>query len=370
MDTYQRKNSYLIVGAGCMGASTALHLKQLLPLSSVTLVDRARFPNPAAAAHDLNKVVRTDYDELFYMKLALEAMDMWKTDPLFSLHYHETGVMWADSDEMSKTVMENYRSLGIEPAAEILDPEKARARWGGIFRDTEFPGLKQALYNPIGGWADAEPALRGVIQKAVDLGGRYVADGVRKVLFSDGGMCIGVQTITGTTLLADRVTLCTGAHTAQILADSAPDRPEMQVGDRMTAAAATMTLFRVPEDQMHKYSSAPVIINTLAQVQGTLSHRCQTRGIILSRRTGESIPPGSRGLCKCTYEESFTNKIVHKGSGQVISVPPEPSSQNTWSQDVPSGLKAETAKVSQLLYGQWIENLEPVQHRMCWLVYF
>ena len=230
MEPDRRNNSYLIVGAGCFGASTALHLKQLLPLSNVILVDRTPFPNPAAAAHDLNKVVRTDYDERFYMELALEAMNMWKTDALFSKHYHETGIVWAGEEKMSNKIMRNYQSLGVNPGAVILDPEDAKTRWKGILRDTDWKGLKQALYNPNAGWSDAEPALRDVIQKSVDIGVQYISDGVRKVLLHDDGVCVGVQTTSGEIIMSDHVVLCTGAHTAQILADSAPNKPEIHVG--------------------------------------------------------------------------------------------------------------------------------------------
>jgi hypothetical protein len=37
----------------------------------------------------------------------------------------------------------------------------------------------------------------------------------------------------------------------------------------MTAAAAIMTLYKMPEEELSKYESAPVVINTLKHVQGT-----------------------------------------------------------------------------------------------------
>ena len=271
METTPREPSYLIVGAGCMGASTALHLKQQFPQSNVTLIDRTPFPNPSAAAHDLNKVIRTDYDEIFYMKLALEAMHAWKTDSLLSKHYHETGIVWAGPEKMSDGIIKNYKTLGVNNPAEILEPETARTRWGGILRDTEWTGLKQVLYNPHAGWGDAEQALRDVIQKAVDLGVKYVAEGALKVLLHSDGTCVGVQTQTGNIIKADRTILCTGANTAQLLADSAPEKPELQVDRRLVAAAAIMCLYKVPESEVPKYESAPIIINVLDHTQGKIT---------------------------------------------------------------------------------------------------
>jgi len=62
------QQSYLIVGAGVFGASTALYLRQSDPSAIVTLLDQTSFPNPSAASHDLNKIIRADYDDIFYMK--------------------------------------------------------------------------------------------------------------------------------------------------------------------------------------------------------------------------------------------------------------------------------------------------------------
>ena len=49
--------SYLVVGAGVFGASTALHLSRQKPEAKITLLDRLPFPDPIAASHDINKVV-------------------------------------------------------------------------------------------------------------------------------------------------------------------------------------------------------------------------------------------------------------------------------------------------------------------------
>jgi sarcosine oxidase/L-pipecolate oxidase len=80
----------------------------------------------------------------------------------------------------------------------------------------------------------------------------------------------------------------------------------------------------------------------------------------------ESIPPGTKGLCKCTHELSFTNYTYHEASNQKISVPPKVASRKTWSHDLPEGLKEETQEVGKKLYGSWIEGMEPETYRMCW----
>lgn len=61
----------IIVGGGAWGLSTALHMSQS-GYSDITVFERAeRIPSPYSAAWDLNKIVRAEYEDPFYTKLAL-----------------------------------------------------------------------------------------------------------------------------------------------------------------------------------------------------------------------------------------------------------------------------------------------------------
>lgn len=128
------ETTYLIVGGGIFGASAAYHLKQALPASTVVLVDRASVPCESAASHDLNKIVRADYDDLFYMRLALEAMEAWREDKVYSPYYHETGILIADNIGWGTGCLENYKKLAISNDAVMLDVEEARQRFPALAR--------------------------------------------------------------------------------------------------------------------------------------------------------------------------------------------------------------------------------------------
>ena len=151
----------------------------------------------------------------------------------------------------------------------MLDPDVAQARFGGIFRDADWKEVQKCTWNPQAGWGEAEKALRSVIQAAVDLGVKYVTATVSKISFDTSGACLGAQTTDGQVLMADHTVLCTGAHTAQLIADSAPDRPELQVSGRLVAAAAVMGAFRVPENQMNKFQDAPILVNFMGDYPGS-----------------------------------------------------------------------------------------------------
>ncbi len=67
------QQSYLIVSAGIFGASTALHLRAAEPEAHITLLDRTPYPCLYGASHDINKIVRENYPDEFYMRLGSEA---------------------------------------------------------------------------------------------------------------------------------------------------------------------------------------------------------------------------------------------------------------------------------------------------------
>lgn len=61
----------IIVGGGAWGLSTALHMTND-GYSNITIYERAeQIPSPYSAAWDINKIVRAEYEDPFYTKLAL-----------------------------------------------------------------------------------------------------------------------------------------------------------------------------------------------------------------------------------------------------------------------------------------------------------
>jgi sarcosine oxidase / L-pipecolate oxidase len=167
--TQPQDRNYLILGAGCFGASTAWYIKRTWPSANVILVDRTDFPCQSAAGYDLNKIIRAEYEDPVYMKLALEAQSLWRTDSILKPYYHETGILFAAIAAPGITIINNYKALTGSSPAELINPQDARERFGDIFRDAEWPKVESCIWNPSAGWGEAENALRSVIQAAVDL---------------------------------------------------------------------------------------------------------------------------------------------------------------------------------------------------------
>lgn len=260
---------YLIIGAGVFGASTALHLSQQEASASIILIDRSPFPCPFGASHDINKIIRADYSDKFYCKLALEAQRSWREDPIFRPYYHQAGMVIVDDTGLGGRVIENHKQLGERCAAQIFGPGELKRRFAGIYHDMDLHGVKEIFFNPLSGWAEATSALTKVIEVAVERSVRYVTASVLRLVFDERGACIGVRATDGTVVHASKVILCTGAGTAKLLADSAPSRPDLWVKDRLIAAGVCTAAVKLTEAQVQRFKDVPVLVHEVSNVLGT-----------------------------------------------------------------------------------------------------
>ena len=236
--------SYLIVGSGVFGASTALALIRKYPDSSITLIDRDAYDAPirVAASWDWNKVVRADYRDIVYTKLALEAQHLWRTDHIWKPFYHESGVVWISSTSFAEQVQKNFAELGVKADLHTYPVEQARVLFEKLFADADYTSVNDVLVNKTSGWAEAKEALQSTIKAAVALGVKYITAEVTAIKFDETRprrRCWGIETAEGETIVADRIVLCTGAFTPKLLVDSAPECTDIHAGERIIAAGVT-----------------------------------------------------------------------------------------------------------------------------------
>lgn len=253
--------SYIIVGAGVFGVSTAYHLIRKYPNASVTIVDRDAFDasSRVAASWDWNKVIRADYDDIIYCKLALEAQDIFKDDPLYQPYFHETGIFWMCRSDYATQVIDNYKKLGRKADLQAVPVAEARKLYGGLFEDADYKDVKEVLINKTSGWANAGEALIAVTRKCIELGVNYVVGETETLKFS-GGRCTGIKTKQGDVLTASHVVLCTGAFTAKLLEQSAKasGNPNISSGDRIIAGGITTGMTTLDDKSYERFQNMPV----------------------------------------------------------------------------------------------------------------
>jgi sarcosine oxidase/L-pipecolate oxidase len=274
------QESYIIVGSGVFGTGAALELARCKPNATITLIDQCLSPNPAGASSDLNKIIRADYRDSMYARLAVEAMKHWRSDPLLSPHFHQTGMLFAESEGKGPASLRNLQNLGAADGARLMTVDEARGQFPAL-EGANWNGVKTAYHNPGSGWADADPALKAFVDEAAALGVRLheavvssLVLRLRNTEFGPRWQCNGVVIGDGTELWADKVVLCTGAATAKLLADSAPGEPTLQANGRLVAAAALQCSVRVHPGRRSRCRNTPVFANLMSHTCGTYFCPC------------------------------------------------------------------------------------------------
>lgn len=256
------KPSYLIVGAGVFGVSTAYHLIKKYPGASVTIVDRDAFDadSRVAASWDWNKVVRADYDDIVYCKLGIEAQDVFKSDPLWKPYFHETGIFWMCRTDYAKDVIDNYKKLGRKADLAAVPIDEARKLYGGLFEDADYKGVKEVLVNKTSGWAAAGDCLVAITREAIRLGVKYEVAEVANLEFDGNDRCQGVKTKDGKSLKASHVILCTGAYTPKLLEMSAQSSGlnSLRAGPRIVAGGITTGMTKLDAKSYERFAKMPV----------------------------------------------------------------------------------------------------------------
>ncbi|KAK4141815.1 putative sarcosine oxidase [Dichotomopilus funicola] len=238
-------------------------------------------------------------------------------------------MLFAEEIGMGQASFENYRSLSVETRSEILSKEEALTRFP-IFQDANWTGVKENYFNPQSGWGEADEAVASFFTATLASGVEFIEATAEKLVLDSDGNCAGVVISEAggpsREFLADRTILCVGAYTEKFLADTAPERSELQVNGRLIAAGAIQCKATYPPEYEEQLSKAPVHFLGMWHTHG------------------ESIP-AFKGLLKFNCEVSFTNMTRHDGLGRDISVPPPADTQTSWNQNVPEGLKQEVANV-------------------------
>jgi hypothetical protein len=269
------KPSYLIIGAGVFGVSTAYHLIQKYPNASVTLIDRDAYDaeSRVAASWDWNKVVRADYDDKVYCRLALEAQDIFKSDPLWQPHFHQTGVYWACRSDYAQTVITHHKDLGRNDDIIALPVTEARRLYGGLFDNADYTGVKEVLINRASGWAAAGDALRAVTKRCLELGVKYVTADVSTLMFDGRGSCTGLKMRSGEVLSATHIIVAAGAFTPTLLEWSAATsgNPGLRAGERILAAGITTGMAQLNEEQYKRFKDMPVGFQGYTPQEGKIS---------------------------------------------------------------------------------------------------
>lgn len=217
----------LIIGAGLIGASTALELARRG--WRVTVLERAAEPGQGSTASS-TAIIRQLYHERHSIALAVEGLRYWESWPAPlgggagpTARFVPCGVLWVfPRTELDAQPLETLRGLGAE--IELLTGAALRQRFPA--HDFDGAGLELAgLLETRGGFVD-DPALavRNLADAARAAGAEIrCAETVVAATFDDGALArggrrriTGVTTASGRHLAADVVINAAGPQSARV----------------------------------------------------------------------------------------------------------------------------------------------------------
>lgn len=248
----------LIVGCGVFGLSTALEaVKQG---KFVYILDKYEPPSPWSAANDFNKIIRCEYNDEMYAKMAIEALHLWRSDPLFKKSFNECGRILISP--MNHKGRLEFERKGIETLRSLNEGLKYEFYKGGLeignkfegFKDNDVPSNQEVKYNPEGGLGLAAQTIKDVYEYLLSHHRvRFVfgesGDVVSVKRYSNGE--VGIVTASGYTHSASTVILAMGANSGSVL----------NLENQQSATGAFVTHIQLTDEEFDIYKNIPVLFD-------------------------------------------------------------------------------------------------------------
>lgn len=301
----------IVGGCGTFGLSTAWELSKR-GYTNIICVDRWMFPSKSSAGFDRNKIVRTTYGDALYIKLAEEAIQLWK-QPIFKGIFHQTGwvlgttapPMDFDRSTSSNSIsaagafdamIHQHRLHGrTDQVTQLPNTSAFQEKFSDFF--SHAPGFR-GIFDRNAGWVDAARALEVVGRDCQARGVRFIVGpkGTVKSLIRNGNgsqssEVTGLLMEDGSVFNAGKIVMCVGAYTESLI----------DMEGQVTAVAYSTAHIALTPLELKKYQNMPVIL-----VEGL----------------GYSFPPDQNGQIKvCDLHIGHPWKQSILGRPQPVSLP-------------------------------------------------
>ncbi|KAJ1301813.1 hypothetical protein OPQ81_009041 [Rhizoctonia solani] len=338
MSSLEKNSRILIIGAGCYGIFIAYRLLKR-GYTNVTVVDRAEvLPAVDAASTDLNKIVRSAYEDVFYAQLGQRTIEEWTTNPIWRPAYDQSGLVIVGYKE---GFFDAAQAAGTDLIT-VTDTTTLRAFYPP---ELQADGLgtmivPYATYSRAAGSAKAAKSVELTIDAVRSMGGQVVAGKEAcATIKDDTGRLTGIKFKDGSVIETDYAVIASGAWTASAF-------PELGLDKVIFASGQSIATIKLPDELAEIYRRCP---------------------ISLSYNAGFCIfPPNEDNIMKiCTHSAGYT---YTPSSSSSISTP------RTVLTDGAAGLQILTAMartIREMLREVYpaIAHLPFESTRLCWYTY-
>lgn len=204
LDLNSDQFDYVVVGGGCIAASTVLEIKRRWPDTRVAWYTGT---HEYTASNDFLKIIRDAYPDHTMAEWAKQSLAIWSSDPLYSDHFHHTAWIQAIDSETKKTMNKGQDD-------QMVTVKTMMDRVGSTVEP--FLTATEELYlNPNVGYADSDAALRAVFNRAVELGVLRFKENIARLVV-EAGKCVGVEVGQGF-VGAETIIVSAGAWTPSLM---------------------------------------------------------------------------------------------------------------------------------------------------------
>ncbi|HEX5829288.1 MAG TPA: FAD-dependent oxidoreductase [Candidatus Limnocylindrales bacterium] len=205
----------LVVGAGVMGAWTALEARR--GGRSVTLLDAYGTGHARATSGDQTRISRCSHGaDALYTRWARESVAGWTAleAETGTVLFRQAGALWFTGEDRSfaEATIPTLRALDIP--VEDLTADEVHARWPQIATDD----ITGAVFEPEAGLLMAARGCATATRRVVELGGRFELAGVRPG-HEEGGRLLDVVDEAGRRWTADTFVFAAGPWLPRLFPD-------------------------------------------------------------------------------------------------------------------------------------------------------
>lgn len=241
------RQTFLIIGEGTFGLSTAWHLLEAEEGANIVVIDNGC---SLAPSRDISKFVRIDYPNPRRSAEAAEARRLWQTHKLFAPYFHCTGRVVSYSQEHGTTlaqINQTRLSLGL-PEREIRD--------GGLTLNSIcMPVGYQWVHNHDDGIVRWDAVMQAVKEDCIQRHATFHSVHVDHLVKRDRAI-IGIVTKTGyISTMHMEVILAAGPWITSLLDMSAIERPPTP--HTLTATGIFALFLHLNQQQQEAYRRLP-----------------------------------------------------------------------------------------------------------------
>ncbi|CAG8001277.1 unnamed protein product [Penicillium salamii] len=250
----------LIIGGGVFGLSTALSLSKRHPKSQVTIVESSpTIPNPHGSSVDTSRIVRADYANAAYSKLAAAAIERWRnTDWGREGRYTQNGLLLVyppqsmSAEKYARKSYANVRKIEGDNVQFLPSQKDVLSVVPAYGKELDVAG---GYVNWGSGWSDAAAAV-AYAKSLLDAEGKvgFLTGDVQRILYEDvngKSKARGVMLADGRSIEADLVVVAGGAWSSKLV----------DLRGRAVATGQAIGYMRISDEEQRELENLPTILN-------------------------------------------------------------------------------------------------------------